>query len=108
MAVNIDDVVIGILGGTGDQGRGLAYRFALAGFRVIVGSRSADRARSAAAELTALAARSASAPAGTPAPAPAVKAVEGMTNADMSRAASLVIAAVPWEGHGELLGSLAV
>ncbi|HLK01966.1 MAG TPA: NADPH-dependent F420 reductase [Streptosporangiaceae bacterium] len=108
MAVNIDDVVIGILGGTGDQGRGLAYRFALAGFRVIVGSRSADRARSAAAELTALAASSASAPAGTPAPAPAVKAVEGMTNADMSRAASLVIAAVPWEGHGELLGSLAV
>lgn len=113
MAVNIDDVVIGILGGTGDQGRGLAYRFALAGFRVIVGSRNADRARATAAELTALIGETSSAsdpaavsPAPSPAP-PAPPAVEGMTNADTSTTASLVIAAVPWEGHGELLGSLA-
>src|SRR5262249_29658125 len=35
----------GVLGGTGDQGRGLAYRLARAGQRVILGSRAADRAR---------------------------------------------------------------
>jgi 8-hydroxy-5-deazaflavin:NADPH oxidoreductase len=83
--------VIGILGGTGDQGQGLAYRFALAGLRVIVGSRSAERARAAADVLTALS--------GQP--------VEGMTNAEMSREAELVIAAIPYEGHADLLSGLA-
>jgi NADPH-dependent F420 reductase len=38
---------IAILGGTGQQGRGLAQRFARAGARVVVGSRDPDRARAA-------------------------------------------------------------
>ena len=46
---SVDGLVIGILGGTGDQGRGLARRFALAGHSVIVGSRSRERAHVAAA-----------------------------------------------------------
>jgi 8-hydroxy-5-deazaflavin:NADPH oxidoreductase len=86
MAINVDGLVIGILGGTGDQGRGLAYRFARAGHRVIIGSRSEERARAAAGEL------------GGP--------VEGRTNADASREADVVIAAIPWEGHAQLLASL--
>src|SRR5690348_17386329 len=40
----VDGLVIGILGGTGEQGRGLARRFAMAGNPVIIGSRSHDRA----------------------------------------------------------------
>lgn len=40
--------MIGILGGTGPEGRGLALRFALAGRTVIVGSRDAARAKDAA------------------------------------------------------------
>lgn len=36
---------IAVLGGTGQQGRGLAQRFALAGLPVVVGSRDPDRAR---------------------------------------------------------------
>jgi 8-hydroxy-5-deazaflavin:NADPH oxidoreductase len=36
---DLDRLVIGVLGGTGDQGRGLARRLALAGHRVIIGSR---------------------------------------------------------------------
>ena len=36
---------IAILGGTGQQGRGLAQRLAMAGERIIVGSRDPDRAR---------------------------------------------------------------
>src|SRR5512139_3050918 len=42
---------IGILGGTGDQGKGLARRFGLAGHKVIIGSRNAERAQEAAASL---------------------------------------------------------
>jgi hypothetical protein len=40
-------ITIAILGGTGQQGRGLAQRFARAGARVVVGSRDPDRARAA-------------------------------------------------------------
>jgi 8-hydroxy-5-deazaflavin:NADPH oxidoreductase len=87
MSVNVEELVIGILGGTGDQGRGLAYRFAAAGNRVIIGSRSEDRARAAADELG--------------------ESVEGRKNADTAREADVVIAAIPWEGHADLLGSLA-
>ena len=84
---SVDGLVIGILGGTGDQGRGLARRFALAGHPVIVGSRSHERAQAAAQEIG--------------------NHVQGMANADAAREASVVIAAVPWEGHGKLLSSLA-
>jgi NADPH-dependent F420 reductase len=90
MTVNVEEVVIGILGGTGDQGRGLARRFALAGHRVIIGSRSEERAQAAAAELAAETGH-----------------VDGMTNSDTAGNADLVVAAIPWEGHGELLSSLA-
>jgi 8-hydroxy-5-deazaflavin:NADPH oxidoreductase len=94
MTVNVEELVIGILGGTGDQGRGLARRFAAAGHRVIVGSRSEERAVAAAAEL------------GDSISGEHGGSVAGMTNAGMSRLADVVIAAVPWEGHAELLGSL--
>ena len=84
-------LVVGILGGTGDQGRGLARRFALAGNQVIIGSRSAERAQAAATELGAETGPN----------------VRGLANRDAAREADLVIAAVPWEGHGDLLSSLA-
>jgi NADPH-dependent F420 reductase len=82
-------IVIAILGGTGDQGRGLARRFALAGHRVIIGSRRAERAVAAAYEL---------------ADAPGV---EGADNATAARQGDVVVVAVPWDGHRELLVSLA-
>lgn len=46
---------IAIIGGTGDQGKGLALRWARAGFAVTLGSRDAARAQAAAAEFNALA-----------------------------------------------------
>jgi 8-hydroxy-5-deazaflavin:NADPH oxidoreductase len=82
-------LVIGVLGGTGDQGRGLARRLALAGSRVIIGSRDPGRAVAAAASI------------GRP------PQLTGAANADAARAADVVIAAMPWEGHRELLESLA-
>jgi NADPH-dependent F420 reductase len=44
---------IAVLGGTGQEGGGLALRFAKAGHRVILGSRNADRAAERAAEMNA-------------------------------------------------------
>ena len=44
---------IGIVGGTGDLGRGLALRLAKAGHPIWVGSRKADQAHEAADALTA-------------------------------------------------------
>ena len=84
---SVDGLVIGILGGTGDQGRGLARRFALAGHEVIIGSRSLERAAAAALEIG--------------------YGVRGLANRDAAGQASVVIAAVPWEGHGDLLSWLA-
>lgn len=81
-------LTIGILGGTGDQGRGLARRLAMAGHHVIIGSRDADRAAAAAAALG-----------GSP-------ALSGAANAAAASAADTVIVAVPWEGHRDLLASL--
>jgi NADPH-dependent F420 reductase len=82
-------LVIGVLGGTGDQGRGLARRLAMAGSRVIIGSRDAGRAAAAAAIV------------GSP------PQVTGAGNAEAAAAADVVIAAMPWEGHRELLASVA-
>ena len=83
----LDGLVIGILGGTGPQGRGLARRFAMAGHQVIIGSRNHDRAYGVAREIG--------------------HDVRGLANRDAAREATLVIAAVPYEGHGEQLTALA-
>jgi 8-hydroxy-5-deazaflavin:NADPH oxidoreductase len=119
-------LVVGVLGGTGDQGRGLARRLAMAGNRVIIGSRDAGRAEAAAAGLAAdpaltplpddPAAAAVAALAALPAdPAAATLAaaaaapplVTGAVNEDAARGADLVIAAVPWEGHRDTLAGLA-
>ncbi|MFR9674924.1 NADPH-dependent F420 reductase [Streptomyces sp. TR02-1] len=78
--------VVGVLGGTGDQGRGLAHRLARAGQTVIIGSRSAERARQAADELGA--------------------GIEGADNAACARRSDIVIVAVPWDGHAATLEAL--
>ncbi|MCX4551477.1 NADPH-dependent F420 reductase [Streptomyces sp. NBC_01267] len=83
---DVSDLVVGVLGGTGDQGRGLAYRLARAGQRVIIGSRAAERAQTAADELG--------------------LGVEGAANADCASRSDVVIVAVPWDGHAKTLESL--
>jgi NADPH-dependent F420 reductase len=83
---DVSGLVVAVLGGTGPQGRGLAYRLGGAGQRVILGSRDAARAQATAAELGGN--------------------VTGDTNAGAAAAAGIVIVAVPWDGHGALLESL--
>ena len=82
-------LVLGVLGGTGPQGRGLARRFAMAGATVLLGSRDGARAVQAAAELDEAAGR-----------------VRGVTNAEAA-AADVVFITVPYEGHAALLTELA-
>jgi NADPH-dependent F420 reductase len=79
--------VVGIVGGTGPQGRGLARRLAQGGVDVILGSRSADRARDSALALGA--------------------GVRGAGNEECARAAGVVVLAVPWDGHRDTLVALA-
>ncbi|MEU1459101.1 NADPH-dependent F420 reductase [Streptomyces sp. NPDC005727] len=83
---DVSGLVVGVLGGTGPQGKGLARRLAMAGQKVIIGSRAAERARAAAEELG--------------------DGVEGADNAETARRSDIVIVAVPWEGHGKTLESL--
>lgn len=78
---------IGIIGGTGPQGRGLATRFAAAGLKVLIGSRDAARASAAAEEIG--------------------PGVDGDTNAAVSRRADVALVTVPWDGHREQLAALA-
>ncbi|MEW6212355.1 MAG: NADPH-dependent F420 reductase [Acidobacteriota bacterium] len=49
--MNINELKVGLIGGTGEEGRGLALRWAMAGAQVTIGSRTIDRARQAADEL---------------------------------------------------------
>jgi NADPH-dependent F420 reductase len=88
---SLNATTIAVLGGTGPQGRGLARRFADAGLPVVIGSRSADRAEETAKEL-------ASATGGD---------VRGADNDGAAAAGDIVIVAVPWDGHSDLLRSLA-
>jgi 8-hydroxy-5-deazaflavin:NADPH oxidoreductase len=86
---DLSALVIGVLGGTGDQGRGLARRLGMAGQRVIIGSRDAGRAAAAAATV------------GAP------PQITGASNEETAASADVIVVAVPWEGHRELLASLA-
>src|SRR2546423_1499572 len=83
---DVSALVVGVLGGTGDQGRGLAWRLSRAGQPVLLGSRDAARAALAAAELGG--------------------GVRGLENTACAEQAELVVVAVPWEGHADLLVSL--
>lgn len=83
---DVSGLTIGVLGGTGEQGRGLARRLAMAGCEVVLGSRDAGRAAEAASALPG--------------------SVRGMSNEDCAAASDVVIVAVPWDGHGALLESL--
>ena len=89
-AERVAEMTVAVLGGTGPQGRGLARRFAAAGLRVVIGSRSAERAETAAKELT----------------ADVGGDVSGADNATAAAEGDLVVVAVPWDGHRELLESL--
>src|SRR5690606_14356432 len=86
----VQEMTIGVVGGTGAQGRGLATRWAAAGLKVVIGSRNAERAQETAREI-------AEASGGD---------VTGQDNAGCAAAADIVLIALPWEAHADTLRAL--
>lgn len=82
---------IGVLGGTGDQGRGLGLRFALAGHTVLLGSRDRGRADDAAAAVRALATGG---------------DVRGALNAEVAAGCEVCVVAVPYGGQRSTLAQV--
>jgi len=83
---------IAILGGTGAEGSGLAYRWAKAGEQVLIGSRDAGRAAETAKLLRERIGGAAE--------------VEGMDNASAAAACDVAVMTVPFSGAAALLKQL--
>ncbi|MGZ5119891.1 MAG: NADPH-dependent F420 reductase [Burkholderiales bacterium] len=79
---------LAIIGGTGALGTGLAMRWAAAGYTVILGSRSRDKAEAAARAIE---------------PRNGAPAVRGEDNVSAASAGDIVIIAVPWSNHDAML-----
>lgn len=92
------EAVVGLIGGTGPQGRGLAMRLALAGLPVLVGSRDAERAAGIAAELTATALAQS--------PGASVS-ITGQDNATVAAGADLLLLTVPFDNAPDMVRDLA-
>ena len=82
-------LTIAVLGGTGKEGKGLAYRWAKAGYRVLIGSRSSERAVKTASEIMELLEGSSS--------------LVGMINLEAAEQADIAVLTVPYSAHGDTL-----
>ena len=83
---------IAVLGGTGKEGKGLAYRWAKAGYHIHIGSRDPEKAKAAATEVSEMLGGEAM--------------IEGLGNADAARAANIVVLTVPYSAHKDTLESV--
>ena len=83
---------IGFIGGTGEEGMGLAYRFAKAGHACVIGSRSIEKAQGAVAELLE---KDASLP------------LRAATNADAAAQGEIVVVTTPYSAQADTLPPLA-
>lgn len=83
---------VAVIGGTGDEGFGLALRWAVAGIEVVIGSRVAERAERAAEELRAR--------------VPGAR-VRGLANPEAAAASGVVVVTVPFAGQAEIYRSIA-
>lgn len=82
-------LTIAVLGGTGKEGKGLAYRWAKAGYRVLIGSRTSEKAVKTASEIMELLEGSSS--------------VVGTTNLEAAEQADIAVLTVPYSAHRDTL-----
>ncbi len=82
---------LAIVGGTGALGSGLAGRLAAAGYELVIGSRTAEKAQEAASQLKV--------PAGVSVP-------RGATNAEAAQAADVILVTVPFASQGAILDEI--
>jgi 8-hydroxy-5-deazaflavin:NADPH oxidoreductase len=85
-------LTIAVLGGTGKEGKGLAYRWARAGYRVLIGSRSPEKAVAAASEIVRM--------------LDGASSTVGMSNLEAARQANIAVLTVPYAAHRETLESV--
>ena len=80
---------VAIIGGTGDQGKGLALRWAGAGFEIIIGSRDNERANTAASEMRGILSASGAAHIN----------LDGASNVDAAANAPIIVLTIPFAAH---------
>lgn len=80
---------IAVLGGTGKEGKGLAYRWARAGYHVLIGSRDPKKANAAAGEVREMLGGEIS--------------VNGLGNLEAAKEADIVVLTVPYSAHRSTL-----
>src|SRR5664279_4066728 len=80
---------IGVLGGTGKEGKGLAYRWAKSGYPILIGSRQVEKAQTAANEIMNLLSGAGN--------------VSGVTNIEAAKGADILVLTVPFAAHQETL-----
>jgi 8-hydroxy-5-deazaflavin:NADPH oxidoreductase len=84
---------LGIVGGTGKEGKGLAYRWLLAGHEVIIGSRQYEKAQTAVDELVEFMGFK-------------PEGLRGMENREAVVACDIAVITVPYAGHKATLEDL--
>jgi len=84
-------LTVAVLGGTGNLGPGLALRWSRAGYKVLIGSRKAEKAQRVAAELNQIL---------------GIDAISGMTNQEAAREADICVLTVNHTAHRSALESL--
>ena len=85
-------LTVAVLGGTGKEGKGLAYRWARAGYRVLIGSRTVEKALTAAYEIKEMLGEGIS--------------IEGMNNREAAHEANIAVLTVPYAAHRDTLESI--
>jgi len=83
---------IAILGGTGKEGKGLAYRWARSGYKVMIGSRTPQKAVDVAEEISVMLGGQSH--------------IEGLGNPEAAQAANIVVITVPYSAHSATLESV--
>lgn len=85
-------MLIAIIGGTGKEGKGLAYRWAKAGHQIIIGSREYEKAQIVASELNRI--------------FKGIEPIRGDQNVEAARKAELVVITIPYSAHAPILESI--
>ena len=92
MVENTKSQKIAIIGGTGKEGKGLAYRWAKAGYEIIIGSRNPSKALEVTDEIRKM--------------IPSDIIIQGMSNEQAARYCQIAVLTVPYSAHRATLESL--
>jgi NADPH-dependent F420 reductase len=85
-------LTIAVLGGTGKEGKGLAYRWAKAGYKILIGSRTPEKAVKTASEIIEKLEGSSS--------------IVGLSNHEAAELANIIVLTVPYAAHRDTLESV--